>query len=70
MGLPGGISGKEPTCQCRRGGIRKAGLIPGSGRAPKGGNGNPNPHQYSYLEYLLDRGGWQASVHSVTKNQA
>ena len=48
IGLPGGISGKEPTCQCRRGGIREAGLIPGPGRAPRGGNGNPSPHQYSW----------------------
>ena len=42
-GLP---SGKECTCQCQR--HRNVGLIPGSGRSPGGGNGNPL--QYSCLE--------------------
>ena len=35
-----------------------AGLIPGSGRSPGGGNGNPL--QYSGLENSMDRGTWQA----------
>jgi len=43
-----------------------AGLIPGSGRSPEEGNGNPL--QYSYLENPMDRGVWQATVHRVTKN--
>ena len=41
--------------------------IPGSGRSPGGGNGNPL--QYSFLENPMDRGAWQATVHGVTKSQ-
>ena len=44
---------------------RDAGSIPGSGRSPGGGNGNPL--QYSYLGNLTDRGAWQATVHGVTE---
>ena len=40
-------------------------LIPGSGRSPEGGNGNPL--QYSCLGNHMDRGAWQAAVHGVTK---
>ena len=43
------------------GDIRDMGLIPGSGRSPGGGNGNPL--QYSCLENCMDRGVWQATVH-------
>ena len=43
------------------------GLIPGSGRSP--GVGNGNPLQYACLENSMDRGAWQATVHGVTKNQ-
>ena len=39
--------------------------IPGSGRSP--GEGNGNPLQYSCLENPMDRGAWQATVHSVPK---
>ena len=46
---------------------RDVGLIPGLGRSPGGGNGNPL--QYSHLENLMDRGAWQATVHGVTKSQ-
>ena len=49
------------------GDIRDSGLIPGSGRSPGGGHGNPL--QYSCLENPMDRGGWQATIHRVTKNQ-
>ena len=42
-----------------------AGLIPGSGRPPGGGNGNPL--QYSCLGNPMDRGTWQATDHGVTK---
>ena len=59
-GFPGGASSKEPACQCRLDG-RDAGLIPGSGRSPGGGQGNPL--QYSCLENPMDRGTWQAAVH-------
>ena len=51
-----GTNGKEPTCQCRRL-KRDAGSIPGSGRSPGGGHGNPlqcscldNPHGQRNLE--------------------
>ena len=40
-------------------------LIPGSGRSPEEGHGNPL--QYSCLENLIDRGAWQATVHGVTE---
>ena len=46
---------------------RDAGSIPGSGRYPRGGNGNPL--QYSCLEYSMDRGAWRATFQGVTKSQ-
>ena len=42
-------------------------LIPGLGRSPGGGNGNPL--KYSYLENSMDRGAWWAIVHGVAKSQ-
>ena len=42
------------------------GLIPGLGRSPGGGHGNPL--QYSCLENPMDRVTWQATVHRVTKS--
>ena len=42
------------------------GLIPGSGRSPGGGNGNPL--QYSFLKNPMDRGAWWAIVHGVAKS--
>ena len=42
------------------------GSIPGSGRSP--GRGNGNPLQYSCLENPMDRGAWRARVHGVTKS--
>ena len=42
---------------------RDASLIPGSGRSP--GEGNGNPLQYSCLENSMDRGAWQDTVHGV-----
>ena len=44
------------------------GSIPGLGRSPGGGHGNPL--QYSCLEIPMDRGAWRAAVHEVTKRQA
>ena len=41
------------------------GSIPGLGRSP--GEGNGNPLQYSCLENPKDRGAWQATVHGVTR---
>ena len=43
-----------------------AGLIPGSGRSPGGGNGNSL--QYSCLGNPMGRGAWQATVHEVTES--
>ena len=40
-----------------------SGSIPGSGRSPGGGHGNPL--QYSCLETPMDRGAWRARVHRV-----
>ena len=47
--------------------IREADSIPGSGRSPGGGHGNPL--QYSCLENPTDRGAWRAIVHGVTKSR-
>ena len=41
------------------------GLIPGSGRFP--GEGNGNPLQYSFLENPMDRGAWQVIAYGVAK---
>ena len=49
------------------GDARDVGSIPGSGRSP--GEGNGNPLQYSCLENPMDRGAWWATVHGVTKSQ-
>ena len=46
--------------------IRDVGLIPGLGRSPGGGHGNPL--QYSCLENPMDRGVWQDTIHRVTKS--
>ena len=48
------------------GDTRDAGLIPGLGRFPGAGNGNPLQH--SCLEDPTDRGAWQAAVHGVAKS--
>ena len=47
------------------GDIRDAGLIPGSGRSP--GRGNGDPLQYSCLENPMDREAWQTTVQRVSK---
>ena len=47
--------------------VGDSGSIPGSGRSP--GEGNGNPVQYSCLENPMDRGTWRATVHRVTKRQ-
>ena len=52
---------------CNAGDRGDAGSIPGLGRSPGGGNGNPL--QYSSLKNPMDRGAWQAIVQSVAKNQ-
>ena len=60
---PGSTSGKESACSA--GDAMDTGSIPGSGRSPGGGHGDP--HQYSCLENSTDRGAWWATVHGVVK---
>ena len=57
---PGGLDGKASAHN-----VEDLGLIPGLGRSP--GEGNGNPLQYSCLENPMDRGVWQATVHSIAK---
>ena len=64
LGLPRCASDKEPTCQCRR--DKRCGLIPGSGKSP--GKGNGNPFQYSCLEHPMDREACWATIHGVAKS--
>ena len=56
------LSGKESPCN-----VGDLGLIPGSGRSP--GEGNGDPLQYSCLGNPMDRGAWGTTVHGVTKSQ-
>ena len=49
------------------GDVGDVGSLPGSGRSPGGGHGNPL--QYSCLENAMNRGAWRASVHRVAKNR-
>ena len=46
---------------------RRYGSVPGLGRSPGGGNGNPS--QYSGLDNSMDGGAWWATVHGVTKSR-
>ena len=46
--------------------VRDVGSIPGTGRSPEGGPGNPL--HYSCLKNPMDRGGWWATVHRVTQH--
>ena len=59
--LPGGSDGKESAYN-----VGDPGAIPGSGRSPAEGNGNPL--QYSCLENPMDRGTWWATIHGVAKS--
>ena len=60
LGFPGGSMVKNPPANAE-----DATLIPGSGRFPGGGNGNPL--QYFCLENPMDREAWQATVYGVAK---
>ena len=64
MDFSGGASGKRLAANA--GDTRDLGLIPGLGRSP--GEGNGNPLQYSCLENPTDKGTRRATVHGVTKN--
>ena len=46
--------------------VRDVGSVPGSGRSP--GGGCSYPLQYSCLENPMDRGAWQAMVHSIAES--
>ena len=59
---PNGSDGKESACNAG-----DMDSIPGLGRSP--GEGNGNPPQYSCLKNPRDRGAWQAAVHGVAKSQ-
>ena len=63
--FPGGKVVKNPPANA--GGTRDMGSIPGLGRSP--GEGNGNPLQYSCLENSMGRGAWRAAIHGVTKSQ-
>ena len=60
--FPHGSVSKESACNAG-----DLGLIPGSGRSP--GEGNGNPLQYSCLENPMDRGAWWATVHGVARGR-
>ena len=60
-GFPGDSDGKESACN-----VGDPGSIPGLGKSP--GEGNGNPLQYSCLENPVNRAAWQATVHGVEKS--
>ena len=60
--FPGGSEVKASACNAG-----DMGSVPGSGRSP--GEGNGNPLQYSCLENPMTRGGWWATVRVVAKNR-
>ena len=61
-GFPGGSDDKAPACN-----TGDQGSIPGLGRSP--GEGNGNPLQYPCLENSMNRGAGWATVHGVAKSQ-
>ena len=61
LGFPGGLEVKKLPANSG-----DSGLIPGLGRSPGGGNGNPL--QYSCLGNPMDRGAWEATVHGVAES--
>ena len=61
LGFTGGSDGKDSACNAGY-----LGSIPGLGRSPEEGNGNPL--QYSCLKNSMKRGAWQATVHVVAKS--
>ena len=60
VGLPGSSDAKESACN-----IGDPCLVPGLGRSP--GEGNGNPIQCSCLENLMDRGAWRAAAYRITR---
>ena len=61
LDVPGGSAAKESSCNAG-----DLGLIPGLGRSPEGGHGQPTP-VFLPGEWRKDRGAWQPAVHGVTK---
>ena len=61
-GFPSAQTVKESACN-----VCDPGSIPGSGRSP--GEGNGNPLQYSCVENSMERRAWQATVNEVAKSQ-
>ena len=59
--FPGGSVVKNPPANARA--VRNSGSVPGLGRSP--GEGNGNPLQYSCQDNPMDRGAWRAIVHRV-----
>ena len=62
VGFPSSSEVKASACN-----VGELGSIPGLGRSP--GEGNGNPLQYSCLENPMDRGAWWAAVHGVAKSR-
>ena len=62
LGFPGGSEVKASACNAG-----DLGSIPGLGRSP--GEGNGNPLWYSCLKNPKNRGSWQVTVHMVAKSQ-
>ena len=58
--FPGSLVSKESACS-----ERDLGSVPGSGRSP--GEGKGNPFQYSCLENPMARGAWWATTHGITR---
>ena len=61
MNFPGGAVVKNPLANA---GDKSS--IPGSGRSP--GEGNGNPRQYYFLENSIERGAWRVTVHRVAES--
>ena len=61
LGFPSSLDGKAPACNGE-----DPGLVPGLGRCP--GEGNGNPLWDPCLENSMDRGAWQATVHGIAKS--
>ena len=62
LGFRGGSDGKVSACNAE-----DPGSVPGLGRFP--GEGNGNPLRYSYLKNSVNRGAWWATIHAVAKSQ-